>query len=456
MFEAQAHIYKHTFNYANSMALSSALRLNIPDIIHAAAGKPVTLPHLASALHLPPAKHDHLRRLMRLLTHNGFFRYRSTTDDREEEEKGYVLTASSRLLVKGQVPNLSPFVRVHTEPDLMTPFQFLGDWFSGNAGEEVTPFEMAHGGVPLWKLCGEDPRLNNAFNEAMLCNSEMQGLGLGDCGPVFEGLATVTDVGGGTGMFAKLVVEAFPGLECTVFDLPHVVAGLQPPSDNLRFVGGDMFDSIPSSDAIILKHIMHNWSDENCLKILKKCKEAITSNNGVIKGKVIIIDIVMDEKGKEDGGAITEMKFMFDVLMMVYLNARERTEKEWERMFIEAGFSGYHISHVFGIWSLIEMCGKTRLDRISNEVIPCQVGMAPVEDKLRKARLRWFGHVRRRDADAPVRRCERITVIGGSRGRGRPMKNWKEVIRQYLGLLDLTEDMALDRNLWKTRIRVAG
>ncbi|VFQ73396.1 unnamed protein product [Cuscuta campestris] len=36
------------------------------------------------------------------------------------------------------------------------------------------------------------------------------------------------------------------------------------------------------------------------------------------------------------------------------------------------------------------MCGKTRLDKISNEVIRRQVGMAPVEDKLREARLRWF------------------------------------------------------------------
>ncbi|VFQ71539.1 unnamed protein product [Cuscuta campestris] len=59
-------------------------------------------------------------------------------------------------------------------------------------------------------------------------------------------------------------------------------------------------------------------------------------------------------------------------------------------------------------------CGKTRLDRISNKVIQRQVGMAPVEDKLREARLRWFGHVRRWDANAPVRRCERITVIGGT------------------------------------------
>ncbi|VFQ85258.1 unnamed protein product [Cuscuta campestris] len=90
------------------------------------------------------------------------------------------------------------------------------------------------------------------------------------------------------------------------------------------------------------------------------------------------------------------------------------------------------------------------------KISPRMKGMAPVEDKLREARLRWFGHVRRRDVDAPVRRCERITVIEGSRGRGRPRKNWKEVIRQDLGLLTLTEDMALDRNLWRTRIKVAG
>ncbi|RAL42946.1 hypothetical protein DM860_009728 [Cuscuta australis] len=355
MFEAQAHIYKHTFNYANSVALSSAIRLNIPDVIHASAGKPVTLPHLASALNLPPAKHDHLRRLMRLLTHNGFFHYRSSTEEEEEEgEKGYVLTASSRLLVKGQAPNLSPFVRIITDPVLMTPFQFLGDWFSrtadGEAETETTPFEMAHGGVPLWKLCDEVPWLNDSFNHGMSCNSEMEGLGLKECGPVFEGLTTVTDVGGGTGTFARLVLEAFPGLKCTVLDLPHVVSALQPPpaSGNLVFLGGDMFRSVPPADAILLKHIMHDWSDDNCVKILRKCKEAISDR---AKGKVIIIDIVMDKKK----GTMTEVKLAFDMLMMVYFNGKERAEKEWETMFNEAGFTSYHIHPIFGIWSLIEV-----------------------------------------------------------------------------------------------------
>ncbi|VFQ74613.1 unnamed protein product [Cuscuta campestris] len=63
-----------------------------------------------------------------------------------------------------------------------------------------------------------------------------------------------------------------------------------------------------------------------------------------------------------------------------------------------------HVGHLHAaeMRMLRWMCRKTRLDRISNELIRRQVGMAPVEDKLREARLRWFGHVRRRDADVPV------------------------------------------------------
>ncbi|XP_019252905.1 PREDICTED: uncharacterized protein LOC109231721 [Nicotiana attenuata] len=49
-------------------------------------------------------------------------------------------------------------------------------------------------------------------------------------------------------------------------------------------------------------------------------------------------------------------------------------------------------------------------DRIRNEVIRNKVGVAPVEDKFRESRLRWFGHVKRRDTDALVRRCERLTI----------------------------------------------
>ncbi|KAM3281288.1 hypothetical protein P3S67_028309 [Capsicum chacoense] len=93
------------------------------------------------------------------------------------------------------------------------------------------------------------------------------------------------------------------------------------------------------------------------------------------------------------------------------------------------------------------ICGLTMGDRVWNETIREKVGVTPVENKIRKVRLRWFGHVMRRGMDAPVRRCERLALDGFRRGRGRPKKYWREVIRRDMEQLQLTEDMTLDRKI---------
>ncbi|KAF3670131.1 Mitochondrial import inner membrane translocase subunit TIM44-2 [Capsicum annuum] len=85
-------------------------------------------------------------------------------------------------------------------------------------------------------------------------------------------------------------------------------------------------------------------------------------------------------------------------------------------------------------------------DRVRNETIREKVGVALVKDKLREVRLRWFGYVMRRGTDASVRRCERLALDGFRRGRGRPKKYWREVIRRDMDQLQLPVDMTLDRN----------
>ncbi|XP_070016294.1 histone acetyltransferase MCC1-like isoform X2 [Nicotiana tabacum] len=84
---------------------------------------------------------------------------------------------------------------------------------------------------------------------------------------------------------------------------------------------------------------------------------------------------------------------------------------------------------------------------------PCSpiVGVASVKDKMRESRLRWFGHVKRRSIDAPVRRCERLAMESLRRGRGRPKKYRGEVIIHDMALLQFTEDMTLDRRVWRSR-----
>jgi len=64
------------------------------------------------------------------------------------------------------------------------------------------------------------------------------------------------------------------------------------------------------------------------------------------------------------------------------------------------------------------MCSYTTVDRIRSGVITDLVKVTPIKDKIRETRLRWFGLVKRRSEDAPVRRCESINIPEGKQGRG--------------------------------------
>jgi len=95
---------------------------------------------------------------------------------------------------------------------------------------------------------------------------------------------------------------------------------------------------------------MHNWNDEECLKILKRCKEAIANKD---KGKVIIIDVVIgNEKGDSE---LDQTKLFYDIEMMVLVTGKERNEKDWAKLFLSAGFNSYKITPVLGFKSLIEV-----------------------------------------------------------------------------------------------------
>jgi trans-resveratrol di-O-methyltransferase len=247
LFQVQCHLYKHIFSYIDSMSLKCAIQLGIPDIIHN-HGQPITLPELVSKLHIHPKKSNCVHRLMRLLVHSGFFTKTKVHENQEDDEEVYTLTPSSRLIIKDKVTSLSPFVQAMLDPVLVSPWQFLGDWFQGS---EPTPFEKAHG-MGLWDYCNQSPEYNNIFNEAMASDSRLMSLVVKDYKSIFDGLGSLVDVGGGTGTVAKIISEEFPHMICTVFDLPHVVANLTD-SQNLKYVGGDMFQSIPSADAVMFK-----------------------------------------------------------------------------------------------------------------------------------------------------------------------------------------------------------
>jgi hypothetical protein len=98
---------------------------------------------------------------------------------------------------------------------------------------------------------------------------------------------------------------------------------------------------------------MHDWRDDECVKILRRCREAIPSKDA--GGKVIIINMVVGSGTSKLADTLKEeAQVLYDLFLMVF-EGGEREEHEWEKIFLEAGFSGYKVIPVLGIRSIIEV-----------------------------------------------------------------------------------------------------
>ncbi|TKY65088.1 Flavonoid 4'-O-methyltransferase [Spatholobus suberectus] len=196
---------------------------------------------------IPPTKVSSVQSLLRFLAHNGFFEIVRIHDNIEEKE-AYALTAASELLVKGNDLCLAPMIKGVLDPTVTGSWHQLKKW---TYEDDLTLFGISFGSH-LWDFLNNNPTYNKLFNEAMASDSQMMNVALRDCNWVFEGLESFVDVGGGTGIMAKIICEAFPKLKCIVLERPAIVENLSG-SNNVTYVGGDMFESIPKANAILLK-----------------------------------------------------------------------------------------------------------------------------------------------------------------------------------------------------------
>ncbi|KAF8665935.1 hypothetical protein HU200_054020 [Digitaria exilis] len=316
------------------MSLKCVVDLGIPDAIHRRGGT-ATLADIATDTGVHPAKIADLRRLMELLSSSGMF----TVTDGESSTAVYGLTTACRFLV-GYL-NLSPIVPFFVNPFVVSSFFSLCDWLKSEPETAGSLFELAHG------------HSLNVLNNSMVADNELfLEVIILDKGRIFRGLSSLVDVGGGSGAGARVIARAFPRMKCTVLDLPHVVEQATGGGDsNLQFVAGDMFESIPPANAVFLKNVLHEWSDEDCVKILQRCKEAIPTRNA--GGKVIIVDMV---RGSAYGDSkISEVEVLQNMFMM-YVNGVERGERDWKNIFSDAGFGGdCKIMPILGPLSVIEI-----------------------------------------------------------------------------------------------------
>ncbi|KAM3323575.1 hypothetical protein P3S67_004726 [Capsicum chacoense] len=220
-----------------------------------------------------------------------------------QHEDHFSLTPASRLLAKNEPFNVRSLLLLNHGPVFSKAWPELSAWFQNHS---PTPFDAAHE-KSLWNYIEEEePRiLGDIFNDALAS---------------------------GTGTVSMAIAKAFPNIKCTVLDLPHVIGDLKG-GGNLEFVAGDMFDQILHANAILLKLILRSarLDGRRLCEDLKKCKESIPSREK--RGKVIIIDTVLDDPKKSN--EFVRAQHNMDMLMMVLYAAKERTKKEWEKLFTE-------------------------------------------------------------------------------------------------------------------------
>ncbi|XP_047320909.1 probable O-methyltransferase 3 [Impatiens glandulifera] len=343
---AHADLWKHLFGFLPSAALNCLIELGVPDLIQN-HGKPMTVSEIVGELSITnPIKTCCLGSMMDILAHSGFLSREAKGV--EDEDIAYSLTTASRLLLKDEPLNLRQFVFYLLGKILAGPWPLLGQWLKNDT---PTVFETCYG-IPFWELATKSD-FGPLFNEAMAVDSRLIGeILVNECKAAFEGLASIVDVAGGTGTLATIIAKNFPTIKCKVFDLPHVVAGLQN-NKNLEFIGGDMFEEIPHVHVALLKNILHDWSDEKCIMILKKCKEAISEGEEK-SGKVMVIEMVKREDDTVDY-QLVRVRLAMDVHMTSCVNGMERNEKEWAHLFFAAGFTTYKITPMSGLISLIEL-----------------------------------------------------------------------------------------------------
>lgn len=203
--------------------------------------------------------------------------------------------------------------------------------FSYSVQTGKTAIDMAFG-ESLWEYFAHNSEAGERFQKAMSGFSTQVDFPIAT-GYDFSQVNTLVDIGGGYGNLLTTILQANPAMHGILFDLPPVVekarAHIQasPVADRCTLIAGDVFESVPSgADAYIMKQIIKDWDDSQCIQILTKCRQAMHPGGRVLVAEQVLIP----------GKHMSTAK-LIDLQLMVVLSGRERYEVQYRKIFEEAG-----------------------------------------------------------------------------------------------------------------------
>lgn len=319
---------EHALGYLHSAALRIAARLGVAD--HLTAG-PRTAEELAS---LTGVSAPHLRRALRLLATRGVFA--------EDATGAFRLTPAAGLLRSDGPSSLRTAVIMLTDETFWKPAEHLED--TVRAGRTV--FEEIFG-APFFEHLARIPQAGEGFDTGMagLSTSEDDAIAA-VC--AFPEHGTVVDIGGGRGGLLRRALVRNPGLSGVLYDREQVLCDhtLDEPelAGRWQVCPGDFFASVPSgAEVYLMKRILHDWDDEDCLRILRACRAAMTTGS-----RLLAVDAVVPQGNEPHPGKI------LDVLMMASFNGRERSAQDFRRLLSAAGLRLTRILPTASTLSVVE------------------------------------------------------------------------------------------------------
>ncbi|MGA7133814.1 MAG: methyltransferase [Mycobacterium sp.] len=313
-----------------AQAVHAAAELGIADAL---ADGPLAIDELARRVEADP---DALARLLRALITRGVFRQR--------RDGRYDLTPLAETLRSDASASMAGGARFYGSPQHREHWSRLVD--SVKTGRPSVP--MLRGQEFFDYLAGE-PDLARLFDEAMTSVSELA-VGPIVAGYDFSGYSTIVDVGGGHGRLLAAILAATPAARGVLYDQPQVVADAPTMlrqhgiDDRVRIESGSFFESVPAGgDVYVLKLIIHDWPDEQAIKILRTVREAAGPG-----GTVLLVEQVIPTHDREFLGKWADLE------MLLCLAARERTADEYRDLLARAGLRLTRVVQTAAPFSLVE------------------------------------------------------------------------------------------------------
>lgn len=266
-------------------------------------------------------------RLLRALSSMGFLSEAMGVSGSE-----FSITAQGKLLSRDHVQTLRGITLLEEGPEHYAIWKHLPAMIKDGKQNAF----LREYGYKIFDYRDRNPGYAEVFDQAMMSYSAIQTTWVLEAldGYDFSRVFHMCDIGGGTGHLLANILAKYPHMHGTVLELDTVtskkdllVAPKLGVNERCSYVNGDMFSEVPSADAYIMKMILHDWNDDECVRILSNIYRASPDHARLFIAEHLIPSPEEPHFSK-----------LFDIHMMCVSSGKERTVDEYSALLERSGW----------------------------------------------------------------------------------------------------------------------